>query len=382
MVVADSKLAFAEGTIEYLSRADGFANYATATAAPSNYTLDRDTYEISGNGTYDPYQHNNDGDQMPTTGKNNGLELMDLRGKDYDDPMWEDLLDEVAVDEMVQLIAYGGFATVEVPSIKKIATLDSDGPAGVNYSVSGLFGMGYCGEILLAQTWNIDLAYKMGDGICQEFEDFGLDGWYAPSMNLHRCAAALPGKENAKGGADNQANQANHHQQHHSYPSHGCNSGNQRSRPGDDCPHRRHGGFRRLFRGSCGGLSHLLGSPYSPIGSLCGGPAHNLGGLYRTLRRLYGPSAGFRHGLPGKSGTLLHRFSGTLYCSHRLLFPMGSRSRFFQRISRMANGVRRPLDAAPSPDVPIHFHGRGTIPAVISTPHRANRPVTMPMALS
>ena len=190
LVVADSKLAFAEGTIEYLSRADGFANYAAATAAPSNYTLDRDTYEISGNGTYDPYQHNNDGDQMPTTGKNNGLELMDLRGKDYDDPMWEDLLDEVTVDEMVQLIAYGGFATVEVPSIKKVATLDSDGPAGVNYSVSGLFGMGYCGEILLAQTWNTDLAYKMGDGICQEFEDFGLDGWYAPSMNIHRSLFA------------------------------------------------------------------------------------------------------------------------------------------------------------------------------------------------
>lgn len=133
LVVADSKLAFAEGTIEYLSRADGFANYASAAAAPSNYT-----------------------------------------------PMWEDLLDEVTVDEMVQLIAYGGFATVEVPSIKKVATLDSDGPAGVNYSVSGLFGMGYCGDILLAQTWNTDLAYKMGDGICQEFEDFGLDGWYAP----------------------------------------------------------------------------------------------------------------------------------------------------------------------------------------------------------
>lgn len=143
LVVADSKLAFAEGTIEYLSRADGFANYASAAAAPSNYT-----------------------------------------------PMWEDLLDEVTVDEMVQLIAYGGFATVEVPSIKKVATLDSDGPAGVNYSVSGLFGMGYCGEILLAQTWNTDLAYKMGDGICQEFEDFGRDGWYAPSMNLHRSLFA------------------------------------------------------------------------------------------------------------------------------------------------------------------------------------------------
>ena len=190
LVVADSKLAFAEGTIEYLSRADGFANYAAATAAPASHTLDRNTYEISGNGTYDPTQYNNSSDVMPTTGAKNNLVLMDLRGKSYDDPQWEQLLDEVTVDEMVNLIAYGGFATVEVPSIKKIASLDSDGPAGVNYSVSGLFGMGYCGEILLAQTWNIDLAYKMGDGICQEFEDFGLNGWYAPSMNLHRSLFA------------------------------------------------------------------------------------------------------------------------------------------------------------------------------------------------
>ena len=190
LVVADSKLAFAEGSIEYLSRADGFANYTSVTAAPASYTLDRTVYEISGNGTYDPTTLNNAGDVMPTTGAKNGIELMELRGKDYDDPMWEDLLDEVTVSEMVNLIAYGGFATVEMPSINKVATLDSDGPAGVNYSVSGLFGMGYCGEILLAQTWNIDLAYKMGDGICQEFEDFGLDGWYAPSMNLHRSPFA------------------------------------------------------------------------------------------------------------------------------------------------------------------------------------------------
>lgn len=190
LVAADSKLAFAEGNIEYLSWANGFANYARVTAAPSSYTLDRTVYEISGNGTYDPTQYNNANDVMPTTGAKNGIELMDLRGKEYDAPMWEDLLDEVTVSEMVNLIAYGGFATVEMPSINKVATLDSDGPAGVNYSVSGLFGMGYCGEILLAQTWNIDLAYKMGDGICQEFEDFGLDGWYAPSMNLHRSLFA------------------------------------------------------------------------------------------------------------------------------------------------------------------------------------------------
>lgn len=87
---------------------------------------------------------------------------------------------------MVNLIAYGGFATVKAGSVGKVATIDSDGPAGVNYSLTGAFGMGYCGEILLAQTWNVEMAKELGEGICQELEDFGFNGWYAPSMNLHR----------------------------------------------------------------------------------------------------------------------------------------------------------------------------------------------------
>ena len=37
---------------------------------------------------------------MPVTGANNGLELYDLRGADYDDPQWDKLLDQVTVDEM------------------------------------------------------------------------------------------------------------------------------------------------------------------------------------------------------------------------------------------------------------------------------------------
>jgi beta-glucosidase len=181
--VADSKLSFAEGEVTYLSRADGFANYAEATAAPIDFEVKG---TVTGNGTYDPTEYNDDSDEMPTTGAKNGLELKDLRGVDYDDPQWDELLDEVTVDEMVNLIAYGGFQTVAMDSIDKIATLDSDGPAGVNSFMNSSFGMGYCAEVLLAQTWNTELAYKLADGINRELVDFGFNGWYAPSMNLHR----------------------------------------------------------------------------------------------------------------------------------------------------------------------------------------------------
>ena len=183
IVVADRKLDFGEGGVTYLSRANGFANYTQATAAPTDFQVHE---EVTGNGTYDPTQYNNSTDVMPTTGAKNGLELYDLRGKDYDDAQWDQLLDQLTVSEMVNLIGYGGFATAAIPSINKVATMDTDGPAGVNYFLTSSFGMGYCGEILLAQTWNVDLAHELGDGICRELQDFGFNGWYAPSMNLHR----------------------------------------------------------------------------------------------------------------------------------------------------------------------------------------------------
>ena len=185
LVAAENKLAFAKGDITYLSRKDGFANFEEAVQGPQSYELDG---TVQGNGTWHPEDYDNADDVMPTTGAKNGLELYDLRGADYDDPRWEQLLDEVTVDEMVELIAYGGHQTAEVPSVKKLRTLDTDGPAGLNSRTINAFGTGYCSEIVIAQTWNEDLAAKAGEGISKEFRDFHVVGWYAPSMNLHRSA--------------------------------------------------------------------------------------------------------------------------------------------------------------------------------------------------
>lgn len=185
LTAAENKLEFAEGNVTYLSRENGFANFAEAVKAPENFELDG---EVQGNGTWNPEEYNNSEDEMPETGARNGLELYDLRGADYDDPRWEELLDQMTVDEMVELIAYGGHQTAEIRSVRKIRTLDTDGPAGLNSPTIGAFGTGYCSEILIAQTWNEDLAAKAGEGISKEFNDFNITGWYAPSMNLHRSA--------------------------------------------------------------------------------------------------------------------------------------------------------------------------------------------------
>jgi len=184
-VPATNQLKFAEGNVTYLSRANKFANYTQAVAAPTNFALEG---ELLANGTYDPTKYNNPADVMPVQGAKNGLEVFDLRGLSYDDPKWEPLLDQLTIDEMVNFIAFGGFATAKIESIKLVATVEADGPAGVNSVVTNSFGTGYCSEILIAQTWNVDMAKLAADGILKELQDFLFDGWYGPSMNLHRSA--------------------------------------------------------------------------------------------------------------------------------------------------------------------------------------------------
>lgn len=183
--IAKNRFSFAEGDITYLSRKDGFANYKEAVAAPVSYELKG---VVMGNGTYDPAVYDLAEDEMPVTGAKNGLELYDLRGADYDDPRWEQLLDQMSVDDMVELIAFGGHQNAAVNSVGKIRILDTDGPAGVNSSTLGVFGTGYCSEVVLAQTWNTDLAEEYAKTMGEEFADFHITGWYAPSMNMHRSA--------------------------------------------------------------------------------------------------------------------------------------------------------------------------------------------------
>ncbi len=181
----------AKGDVTYLSRADHFANYEAATAAPSDdqYVMSDDvraTY-IS-NANYDAAADSDPNAVMPELGKKNNVKLADLRGLSYDDPKWDELLDMLSIEEMSGLITYGGWSTNAIPSIGKVATSDCDGPAGVNNFLKGKYGSSYCVETMLAQTWSKELAYAFGEGIGQELADLDNFGWYGPAMDTHRSA--------------------------------------------------------------------------------------------------------------------------------------------------------------------------------------------------
>ena len=186
-VVAVNQFGDAAGDITYLSRADHFANYTAATAAPADTNMAEkyvEGYHL--NADYDYTTDMNPEDEMPTTGAKNGIHLAELRGADYDDPRWDSLLDELTVDEMVEMTAMCGYQTPAADSVGKVATGDFDGPAAINNNFTGAGSIGFPVEVVIASTWNKDLVEEYGEAMGKMSREMNGEGWYAPGMNTHR----------------------------------------------------------------------------------------------------------------------------------------------------------------------------------------------------
>ncbi|MDF2804443.1 MAG: Beta-glucosidase-related glycosidase, partial [Anaerocolumna sp.] len=116
-------------------------------------------------------------------GKDNNLTLIHMRGLDFDDPLWEDLLDQLTPDEYFTMIAQSGYGTEFLESINKPFNTDADTASGLIYGGTGKM---FPNKMTIAQTWNQELASEYGAMIGNEAIIGGADGWYAPSMNIHR----------------------------------------------------------------------------------------------------------------------------------------------------------------------------------------------------
>lgn len=136
-----------------------------------------------------------DTDEPVTTGAKNGLkveedgyitELGYQLGKNYDDPQWDSLLDQLTKEEMENLYLHGYVRNNELPSIGKPTTREVDGPSQAGSFNQASFGTGYPNAGTMAQTWNAELAGIYGQSIGQQAAHLGYDGLYAPATNMHR----------------------------------------------------------------------------------------------------------------------------------------------------------------------------------------------------
>jgi beta-glucosidase len=179
-----NKSSSAPGSVTWLSRSNWTGTFPTAPVAlTANDTLAANlAFTI-----YDASEHSDA--TMPTMGADNGLALASMIGKDYDDPDWDLLLDQLTYDEMVQTITLGFHNTAAVPSIGKVATKDENGPQGLTASLTGgVSAMCYTSEDVMAATFNVELLEDLGRCIGEDCLSLGYSGLYGPGINMHRTA--------------------------------------------------------------------------------------------------------------------------------------------------------------------------------------------------
>lgn len=115
---------------------------------------------------------------------------------DYENEIFNKLLDMLTLEEMAYLIGTGNFNTNYIESIDKPKTVDPDGPAGFTNFMGDPTVYGTCkyaSECVIGATWNKDLVYDMGVMIGLESlwgnvrgDGRPYSGWYAPAVNIHR----------------------------------------------------------------------------------------------------------------------------------------------------------------------------------------------------
>ncbi len=124
--------------------------------------------------------------KMPTMGAKNGFVISDMTGLDYDDPLWEKLLDQLTLDEMTNLFGKCGWHNPAVVSIEKAMAVDMDGAEGLHDLTTDKTSNQYATTCVLAASFNAELAKEFGEVYGNECLANGVSALYAPSMNIHR----------------------------------------------------------------------------------------------------------------------------------------------------------------------------------------------------
>ncbi len=178
-----------EGTVtSYVSRSDWAGTMPTSREDAEDMNASDEVISLMSNGLSGS---SIDIDSLPdaeaiTTDADNGLEISDMVGLDYDDPLWDDLLDQLSTDELVRLYGTCGWSNPAILSIQKAAAIDMDGAEGLHNLTTDKTSNQYCNSTVRACTWNKELAYEMGSVFGDEAVANGISSIYGMTVNIHR----------------------------------------------------------------------------------------------------------------------------------------------------------------------------------------------------
>ena len=120
----------------------------------------------------------------PVFGKKNGKTLIEMRGLEFDDKAWENLLDQLTEAEYKELIGNSGYGVSAIDSINSPFNYEADSASSWLY---GAIRYNYPNIMMLSQTYNTELAKEFGQLRSDEALLDKVAGMYAPSMNIHRA---------------------------------------------------------------------------------------------------------------------------------------------------------------------------------------------------
>ena len=159
--------------------------------------------------------------EYPTYGADNNLTLASLvaaeydaegnivswKVVDYDNELWDKLLDQLSWEDTVNLLSNSSHKTVTLESIAKPQTLDNNGSLGPNMAYNNNSNQAvnryafyledpdadmpspqYPNSSLLAATYNVDLAEELAELKGEQCLWSGYSGIYGPGANMHRGA--------------------------------------------------------------------------------------------------------------------------------------------------------------------------------------------------
>lgn len=172
-------------SVTYLTRNDWMNTFPSAvTQITLTEDLIRDLQDIQ----YDPADY--EAVPMPAMGEKNGVKLADMIGLSYDDPKWEELLDQLTFKEMVT-IGDAFHWTMPIKSVEAPGTREENGPQGLTASLLGsdatqLEATAFTSEDVMAATFNTELMYQVGNVIGNNCLNANIAVLYGPGNNIHR----------------------------------------------------------------------------------------------------------------------------------------------------------------------------------------------------
>lgn len=176
-----------DNSVTYLSRSDWTGTFPKGRV---QLVIDNNDmlYDLSVNKLVD-----NGDATAPKYGASNGLTLAMLRnGEDriesgdtiaYNNPIWNDLLDQMTFEEQATLVTRCAYQTPAIDSVGKPPTADQDSPTAF---VKSITGASFPSEGIWASSFNVELIAQVGDALAEDVRIAGYHTLYAPGINIHR----------------------------------------------------------------------------------------------------------------------------------------------------------------------------------------------------